>query len=87
MMFVTSAMTAEKLGAYLRHEISLEALVDWAENALMEGDLATDQSEELAGALARLGLADVRNFGLSWDDCEELLHRLGFRARVEILSE
>lgn len=86
-MLITSAMTAEYLGAYLSHEISLDALVNWAEQALMEGDLAEDNQDELAGALARLGLADVRNFGLSWEDCEALLHQLGYKAHVEILTE
>jgi hypothetical protein len=36
--------------------------------------------------LARLGLADVRAFGLTWDDCEELLRELGYSARVEIAA-
>ncbi len=36
--------------------------------------------------VSRLGLADVRAFGLTWDDCEELLERLGYRARVEIVA-
>ncbi len=37
--------------------------------------------------IARLGLADVRAFGLSWEDCEELLHKLGYAARIEVVSE
>ena len=86
-MRVTSELTAERLGAYLRHEVALDDLVNWAEHALMEGELAEEESAEVADVLARLGLADVRNFGLSWDDCEMLLHQLGYRARVEILSE
>jgi hypothetical protein len=26
----------------------------------------------------------VRNFGLTWEDCEQLLKRLGYVARVDI---
>lgn len=31
-------------------------------------------------------VADVRAFGLTWADCEELLGRLGFAARVDIVA-
>ncbi len=53
----------------------------------MEGDLAEEHTGGLAEVLARLGVADVRNFGLAWKDCEKLLHQLGYKARVEILGE
>ena len=36
--------------------------------------------------IARLGVADVRAFGLAWEDCEELLQKLGFAPRVEIVA-
>jgi len=85
-MLITDPITAEKIGAYLQHQISLDDLVDWAERALMEGELADNEPQELAEVLARLGLADVRNFGLSWDDCETLLHHLGYKAHIEIHS-
>ena len=33
--------------------------------------------------VSRIGVADVRAFGLTWEDCENLLDRLGYRTRVE----
>ncbi len=39
---------------------------------------------DVAGVIGRLGLADVREFGLSWEDLEELLAALGYQARVDI---
>ena len=36
--------------------------------------------------VARLGVADVRTFGLAWEDCEQLLSRLGYAARVNIVA-
>lgn len=36
--------------------------------------------------MARLGLADVRAFGLTWEDCEQVLRELGYGARVEIVG-
>lgn len=35
--------------------------------------------------ITRLGVADVREFGLTWSDCEALLQQLGFHARIEIV--
>ena len=80
-MTVTPKMVADQLAAYLRHGASLAQLVDWAEQQMAESDF---ESEAVRDAVARLGLADVRAFGLTWEDCEEILHNLGFAARVEI---
>jgi hypothetical protein len=33
-----------------------------------------------------LGVADVRAFGLAWEDCEQLLRQLGYSPRVEIIA-
>jgi len=74
-------MVADQLAAYLRHGASLAQLVDWAEQQMAESDF---ESETARDAVARLGLADVRAFGLTWEDCEEILHNLGFAAHVEI---
>ena len=40
--------------------------------------------EPFENVVRRLGLADVRAFGLAWDDCEQLLARLGYKAKVEV---
>ena len=81
---ITRKTVAEKLAAYLHHELSLAALVDWAESAMMEGEFDRQHLDETRDAIARLGLADVRAFGLTWEDCEKLLKELGYSARVEI---
>lgn len=85
-MIFTKESTAAKIAAYLHHEITLPQLVDWAECALMEGELAECEIEALAEVISRLGVADVRAFGLSWEDCEELLGKLGFAPRVEVVK-
>lgn len=58
----------------------------WDENALLDGELAEGDAEALSAVIARLGVADVRAFGLTWEDCEELLRRLGFTSRVEVVA-
>jgi cobyrinic acid a,c-diamide synthase len=85
-MTITKQTVAGKIAAYLRHDVSLAELVSWAEDALMEGDFAEDEASTIADAVARLGVADVRAFGLAWEDCEQLLRQLGYAARVDIVA-
>ena len=85
-MPISKQTLAEQIEAYLKRRITLEQLVDWAENALMDADFDERDSEVLSAAIARLGLADVRAFGLSWDDCQDLLGQLGYATRVEVVS-
>lgn len=40
----------------------------------------------LREVVARLGLADVQAFGLTWEDCMPMLKQLGYDARVEIMA-
>ncbi len=86
MPLVTRASVAEKLGAYLRHDLSLAALVDWAETALMDNDFDPAHLTTIRNAIARIGAADVRTFGLAWEDCEQLLSQLGYSAQVNIVA-
>ena len=85
-MTITKKTVADKIAAYLHHEMTLVQLVDWSENVLMEGELADSDAGAISSVLARLGVADVRAFGLAWEDCEELLHQLGFSPRVEVVA-
>ena len=84
-MPITKQIVAEKIAAYLRHDINLEQLVDWAENALLDGEFDEHDMEAVRAVIARLGVADVRAFGLTWDDCEQALAQLGYSARVDIM--
>jgi len=85
-MTITKQTVADRIAAYLRHEITQAQLVDWAENALMEGEFAEEDAATISAVVARVGVADVRAFGLTWTDCEDLLRQLGFHARIEIVT-
>ena len=85
-MIITKQTVADQIAAYLRHGITQAQLVDWAENALMEGEFDEKDAATISAVVARLGVADVRAFGLTWADCEELLAQLGFSARIEIVT-
>jgi hypothetical protein len=85
-MTITKRTVADKIAAYLHHEMTLAQLVDWAERALMDGQFSEPDAHTLAQVVSRLGVADVRAFGLGWDECEELLGKLGFVPRVEVVA-
>ena len=85
-MTITKQAVADKIAAYLHHKMTLAQLVDWAERALIDGEIAERDAKTISSVIARLGVADVRAFGLAWEDCEELLHKLGFSPRVEVVA-
>jgi hypothetical protein len=85
-MNITKQTVAGKIAAYLHHEITLDQLVDWSENALMDGEFDEQDSAVISQVVSRLGVADVREFGLAWEDCEALLNQLGFIPRVEVVA-
>jgi hypothetical protein len=84
-MLITKKMVADKIATYLQGRLAIGDLVDWAENALLDGELAEAEARELSPVVARLGVADVRAFGLAWEDCEHLLRQLGYTARIEVI--
>jgi hypothetical protein len=85
-MTITKQTVADKIAAYLHHELTPAQLVDWAERALLDGAFAESDAGAISAVIARLGVADVRAFGLAWEDCEQLLHQLGFSPRVEVVA-
>jgi hypothetical protein len=85
-MSITREMVAGKLAAYLHHEISHHALVDWAQWAMMEEDLEGVYHNVIRDVVSRLGLANGQTFELTWEDCETILKRLGYEIRIEIVA-
>lgn len=83
---ITKQTVAGRIAAYLHHEITVAELVDWAERALMDGEFAEGDAKTLSSVIARLGVADVRTFGLAWEDCEDILRQIGFSPRVEVVA-
>jgi hypothetical protein len=75
---------ADKISSYLNRSITLEQMVDWAENMICEAEYEEKDFEVIKEVLSHLGLADVKAFGLSWDDCYIYLSRLGYQIKVSI---
>jgi len=83
-MTITRQKVANMLVDYLLHRSTLTELVDWAESAMMEGDFEERDLKILRDIVSRIGLADIRQFGMTWDDCEEFLSRLGYRVAISV---
>jgi len=86
-MKINRQLVAEKIADYLYGKVTQAELVDWAERAMMDADFDDADADLLTDVVGRLGLADVAEFGLRWQDCEEFLRRLGYRAKVIVSSE
>ena len=59
---------AEQLAAYLEGKRTLAEIVSWAHDAFNEGEFDEPDLEVIRDVVARLGLADVAAFGLTWED-------------------
>ena len=86
-MKITRQIAADKIADYLHGKVTQAELVDWAERAMMDAEFDEADIEVLSDIIGRLGLADVAEFGLRWQDCEEFLRRLGYRATVTVSTQ
>jgi hypothetical protein len=83
---ITRDTLASQLRDYLQHRITRAALVEWAEHAMMDAEFDERDLDTIRDITSRLGVADVREFGLTWEDCEGFLSRLGYRAKVDVVQ-
>ncbi len=83
---VTRKIIAKKIISYLKHEITLEDLVNWSENSVMDEEFEPNNYNNIMDVLSRLGLADVKAFGITIDDCEQLLTQLGYKLNFEVVE-
>ncbi|NIR50985.1 hypothetical protein GWO43_20460 [candidate division KSB1 bacterium] len=83
-MLIKRQDVASKVSDYLHHKIQLSDLEDRAERAMMEGEFEPSSYKEIREAVALLGLADVHAFGLTWDDAQRILGKLGYQTSVEV---
>jgi hypothetical protein len=80
-MQLTRVAMTRKPAAYLHHVISREELVAWANVTMMEANFEETYYETIRDTIARLGLADVQAFELTWEDYASILKRLGYDVR------
>ena len=81
-MIITRATVLAQFLAYLNREMSLDKLVDWAENAIMNSDFDPVDTAMLMEIVGYLGAADSPGFELTWEVCYDFLTRLGTPVKV-----
>lgn len=74
-----------KLKDYLEHKITHSELVSWAESVMQEGTFSEGEHDLLRDIVAHIGLSDVRAFGLTWEDYEDMVKQLGCVLHVKIV--
>jgi hypothetical protein len=83
---ITRHDVAARLKDYLHHQVSLAELVEWAEHIMMEEELDERDVGVLREVVGRIGVADVKEFGLTWEDCETALLQLGYQVQVQVVE-
>ena len=73
----------DQMVAYLNHRITLAQLVEWAETVMIDEELDPQDVATLRNVISRIGIADVKAFGLTWEDCYDFLSKLGYRVEVK----
>jgi hypothetical protein len=82
-MIITRQEVAVKFVQYLQNKITLTELVEWSENAMLSGEFEEQNYEIVRDTVAKLGLADVKQFGITWDECEEIIEKLGYVLKID----
>jgi hypothetical protein len=82
-MIITRQDVATRFLQYLQNKITLDQLVDWSENAMLSGEFEDQNYEIIREIVAKLGLADVKQFGITWDDCEDIISKLGYTLKID----
>lgn len=85
-MDITKNQVVEMLLKYINRQMKLSALVDWAEKMMQGADFEDKNIDVIRDVVSHIGLGDVREFGLTWDDCYDFLLKLGYDVKVELHS-
>lgn len=82
-MQLTKDIVAKKILSYLQSKMNLKELVEWAENSILQSEFKAGDEKILRRILGQIGVADVKQFGLTWEDCEKMMKELGYKIKVD----
>ncbi|MDX1957855.1 MAG: hypothetical protein SFU98_04740 [Leptospiraceae bacterium] len=83
-MILTKDTVKEKILDYLSLKINLKVLVEWCEEQFLYSELEESDFETLSEILSKIGLADVKNFGIEWHEWNEFLLKLGYKVEIQL---
>ncbi len=85
---ITREVLLEKLYAYIRHEVTLSEIVDWAENVFVDDDVDVEGDVELLmDVIFCLAGGDTDLFPLTWDVLTEFVEKLGGKMPVIVEAD
>lgn len=80
----TKETISQQLTSYLNHQLTLAELVGWAEHVILDGNIQDADPKKVMRVLGRIAASDAEGFGLLWEDCDDMLRELGYRAHVNV---
>lgn len=82
-MVITLDSVFEKLREYMNRSITVDELADWALNAILVYEFEGKNYEAIRNILCRLGLANIKSYGITWDDCKNYFSILGYKVNIQ----
>ena len=79
---ITREAVLDRFLAYLNREITLDQLVAWSEDILMDSDFDPEDAQMLMTIVGYIGAADTPGFELTWEVCTDFLNQLGTSVKV-----
>lgn len=81
---ITKETVMQRTQDYLLLKISLRSLIEWAEDSFMQADFDEKDATIISDILSKIGVSNVKNFGIQWDEWNEFLSKLGYEIRIEL---
>jgi hypothetical protein len=81
---ITKEIVKQKILEYLTLQLSLDSLIHWAEDSLMNADLVEKDAKILSDILSQIGVSNVQNFGIQWHEWREILLKLGYEMKIDL---
>ncbi|HRE40538.1 MAG TPA: hypothetical protein PLG90_04320 [Ignavibacteria bacterium] len=86
-MKINKENIAEKILEYLQRKITFEGLVNWAENSIMNDEFDNTDLPIIKEIVGRIGLSDVKEFGINYDDLTDMLNKLNYELRWDMINK
>ena len=81
---ITKETIKQRIQDYLLLKISLRSLVEWAEDSFMQAEFDEKDAAIISDILSKIGVSNVKNFGIQWDEWNEFLTKLGYEVKIEL---
>ncbi|MBK8396709.1 MAG: hypothetical protein IPL26_15925 [Leptospiraceae bacterium] len=81
---ITKETVKQRIQDYLLLKISLRSLVEWAEDSFMQAEFDEKDATIISDILSKIGVSNVKNFGIQWHEWNEFLSMLGYEIRIEL---